>query len=495
MKKRFNFRIWYSGLPIALKASFWFTVCNVLQRGISVITTPIFTRILSEEQYGIYSTYLTWESLLLIVVSLSLHKSIMNLLVKTDKTDHVLTSVVCLSLLITGVWLLVAISIAPWLSQWLKLSVPLVICLFVYTTFFPVIECWTIERQFAFDYKKVAIETLLSSILSAGVGVLAVLFVSSTAEARVIPQVATAVLVAAVLLVFIFRKDRKGYDKKIWLFSLSFCLPLLPHYLSEFVLSGFDKLMINYMCSSEDVAAYSIAYSAGSIISLVTSAINSAFAPYQYKMIKAQKFDILKKVANVVLLLVAVMLCIIMLFGREIILVFGGEKYLQAEACVIPICVGLFFNYLFQLFARVQEYYEHRLLIAVPSILCAGLNVLLNYIYIKKYGYVAASYTTVVCYFLFCLLHFAFYKYTCKKENGNLAIYDAKGLFLISAGLIASAIGLYFIRDYLWVRLSVFGVFLILLFIFRKKIFSLFKILFSKDDANGTPSSQDIQTK
>ncbi|MDT6809456.1 oligosaccharide flippase family protein, partial [Enterococcus faecium] len=43
-----------------------------------MITTPIFTRVLSTEQYGLYSTYLSWESLLLMITSLSLFKAMMN---------------------------------------------------------------------------------------------------------------------------------------------------------------------------------------------------------------------------------------------------------------------------------------------------------------------------------------------------------------------------------------------------------------------------------
>ena len=36
----------YTDLPIQVKASMWFFVCAFLQKGISFITTPIFTRLL-----------------------------------------------------------------------------------------------------------------------------------------------------------------------------------------------------------------------------------------------------------------------------------------------------------------------------------------------------------------------------------------------------------------------------------------------------------------
>ena len=45
----------YKCMNIALKAGIWFTICNLLQKGISFITLPIFTRLLNESQYGTYS--------------------------------------------------------------------------------------------------------------------------------------------------------------------------------------------------------------------------------------------------------------------------------------------------------------------------------------------------------------------------------------------------------------------------------------------------------
>ena len=51
------------------------------------------------------------------------------------------------------------------------------------------------------------------------------------------------------------------------------------------------------------------------------------------------------------------MLAGIMFFSREIVMVFGGMKYLESVDVIIPICIGVYFNYMFQLFDRVQEYY------------------------------------------------------------------------------------------------------------------------------------------
>ena len=82
----------YLEMSKPVKAAFWFTVCNFLQRGISMITTPIFTRMLSTDEYGLYSTYLSWETVLSLVVTLSLYKAMMNLYVKYDNQEKILSA-------------------------------------------------------------------------------------------------------------------------------------------------------------------------------------------------------------------------------------------------------------------------------------------------------------------------------------------------------------------------------------------------------------------
>ena len=62
----------YRSLPEAVKASLWFTICSILQKGISFITVPIFTRMLSTEEYGIISLFGAWQSILAIFATLNL---------------------------------------------------------------------------------------------------------------------------------------------------------------------------------------------------------------------------------------------------------------------------------------------------------------------------------------------------------------------------------------------------------------------------------------
>ena len=68
----------YRSLPVQVKASLWFVVCSFLQRGISVITTPIFTRVLSTDDYGMFSVFQSYFTVLVIVATLYVHMGVIN---------------------------------------------------------------------------------------------------------------------------------------------------------------------------------------------------------------------------------------------------------------------------------------------------------------------------------------------------------------------------------------------------------------------------------
>ena len=421
------------------KSGIWFTLCGFLQKGISMLCTPFFTRILTKEQFGIANTFMAWQLIINLLVSLSLSRSIMNLYIKYENKKEVLSSVCSLSMIVTLSWTFLAMIFMNPLSKVIGLSKSLILCFFLYSIGDSIVRCWMNFKLYIYDYKPVIFISLFITIISGFGGVFCIIFIAATAEWRIYPQVFVYFFLGLVIYLSLFLQERKFYDKGVWLYSLSFCLGLMPHYFSEFLLQSSDKIMIDRMCGASDVAYYSVAYSVGSLILLFANALNSSFVPYQYQMIQSKKNKILAQTTNSFMTFLAGILLLIMLFGYEIVLVFGGERYLPSVQAIVPICLGSYFNYMFQLFARVQEYYNKKITIVIPSIICAALNILLNYIFIKIYGYIAASYTTFACFAIFCLIHYGFYRRTCIKENNGELIYDGKFLLILS--LVTSILG------------------------------------------------------
>lgn len=426
----------YRSLSLPLRAGFWFTLANFLQRGLTMITTPIFTRLLSKEQYGLASTYSAWQNVLTLVVTLSLYKSLLNLFKDYDNQDAVTTSVSTLSILISSIWVVLGILFSSQLSNVFGMSQALTMGLFI--SFIPqaIINCWAVRKRYQYAYKACIIQSLITVVGSTFFAAVCVIFISPTAESKILPSVIVSLIVAIILYFNMIKRSRAFYNKQIWVFSLGFCIALLPHYLSEFVLQSSDKLMINAMCGKEDVAVYSIAYSVGSLINLITNSLNSTLFPYRYQRLKDQNYKQLAKVSNEMLAFVGIVLLAIMLMASEIINFFGGKQYAEAQYLVIPICLGVYFNYVFQSFSTVQEFYERKVTIVIASISCAVLNIILNYIFIGLCGYQAAAYTTFFCYMLFSFVHYMFYRKVCREELDGAQIYNIKGVLIVSIAVV-----------------------------------------------------------
>ena len=62
----------WNNIPLTVKVSAAYAICSILQRCLSFITMPIFVRLLTTEQYGMYVVYQSWNSILTIFITLNL---------------------------------------------------------------------------------------------------------------------------------------------------------------------------------------------------------------------------------------------------------------------------------------------------------------------------------------------------------------------------------------------------------------------------------------
>ena len=67
----------YKSMPVGAKAAAWYTICNLLQKGIMFIVVPIYTRMLTTSEYGTYTIFQSWKDIIIIIIIIQM-KDIMN---------------------------------------------------------------------------------------------------------------------------------------------------------------------------------------------------------------------------------------------------------------------------------------------------------------------------------------------------------------------------------------------------------------------------------
>lgn len=472
----------YKSLSVEAKAALWFTICNIIQKGISTITVPVFTRLMSPEQYGNYTVYLSWQSLLLIFTSLNLYYGVFNnamVKFKDDRSRYV-SSMQGLTFVVTGVFFAVYLLFQPYFNKLLGLSSLLVYLLFIQLFVNPPLLFWSARQRFEFRYKVLVGVTLTKAILNPLLGVVAVLMSENKDIAR-IASIVIVDLIIGVIIAFVQFKDGKCFIHKVyWKYAFFFNLPLLPHYLSGTILNQADRIMISNIVGTSEAAFYAVAYNIGMLMLLFTDAINNSFTPWMYIKMKEKEFSQIKKMGNSLVTLIAGLVVMLLFFAPEIIRVFAAEEYYDALYVIPPVAVTTFFIFVYVIFANIEFYYEENKMITIASISSAVLNLILNAIFIPMFGYYAAAYTTLVCYILYTFSHYLFSCVVFKYHESRTNLFDIKYIGMLSITLLIVMVISNFLYRWIVVRYVLVVFSLIIVITYRKKILSIISEMKSK---------------
>lgn len=83
----------------------------------------------------------------------------------------------------------------------------------------------------------------------------------------------------------------------------------------------------------------------------------------------------------------------------------------------MPVIVAAcFFQGMYYVFVNIAFYYKKSIYIMKVSVLSALINIMLNYICIRVFGYLAAAYTTMVTNILMCLMHYHNISRICSQK-------------------------------------------------------------------------------
>lgn len=429
-------RLWgkYKKIPAAAKAALWFTICNALQKGISLLSTPIFTRLLTTEQYGVYTVYQSWYQIISIFATLNLFYGVFNNGMTKYSEDRLrfTSSMQGLSSVLTIALFFIYLPFQRFWNGVFELSSLYIYAMFVELLFVPAFNFWAAYERYDYKYRQLIIVTLIMSLGSPAIGVITVLNTAYKAEARVLSYVLVQVCIGLIFYIYNIFRGKTLYVKQYWKFALLFNIPLIPHYLSSTILNQVDRIMISRMIGKSEAAIYSVAYNVGSMMTIIITAINNSFTPYMYKSIKADNYVGIRRNSKVVVFIVGIACIIAMGFGPEIIMIFSSKAYHNAIWVIPPVACAIFFKFLYPLFSTVEFYFEKNYFVMIASCTGAAANMILNYIFINIYGYYAAGYTTLFCYILYSFAHYLFHRKVLKDMGDKRELFDMRFIVLFS---------------------------------------------------------------
>ena len=449
-----------------VKAGIGYTISNYFLKGLTFLTIPIFSRIMSTADYGLYNTFVAYESILFIFIGLAIHSSYKNARFKyglvsegieTGKDYNTYVSVTLLMVLTNSTLLLIIANICSGVIGNLldldRLSINLLI---LYSASNAILLCFNSDVALRYQFQsflKISAFNAIGNILLSIVLMLTI-FSETRYIGRVFGTTIPILAVAIFILLTYIKRARPKNGKEFLTWGIRYSLPIVPHGVSQVILSQFDRIMIKNMISASVAGIYSFAYNIYTIVSVTMQSLDSVWNTWFYEQMHQKNYDEIKEKSSLYMLGMLTFTSCIMLVSPEVIKILGPEEYWDASYCVIPIVAGGFFSFLYTLPSAIEYYYEKTKYIAVGTVSAAIVNIVLNAIFIQKYGYVAAAYTTLFTY----LLYFSFHYLWAWKIQGSCLFNNKIVVFCIGSTLLLNVLALYFIDSPL-VRIGI-GVFI-----------------------------------
>lgn len=393
-----------------IKSSVWYTISNFLLNSVSIITTPIFTRVLSLEEYGLFNNFLSIYSILSVVITLNLQSTLIRARYdfENDKKSYT-TNLIYISFFVTFFCIIISNCFFKYIEQYLAIDRFMMNMMFITFLFLPAINIFQVWQRIDFQYKKSVLISFLISIGNVALSLLLVFIMDNKLYGRILGTLLPTIFIGMIITFYYFHNSRT-FNSLYIKYALKICLPYIPHLLSLNVLNALDKMMITKMCGEEFNALYSIAVSCGLIVTILINALNSSFSPWLGDQLHYKNYSKIRKVSYIYIFIFVIFAIANMLFAPEILLILGGESYIDAITLIPVIVAGGVCQLLYTMYVNIEQFEKRTIGMAIASCIAALLNFVLNFICINCFGYQAAAYTTFLSYLFLLIFHFLLVK-------------------------------------------------------------------------------------
>lgn len=423
----------------AFKAGIFYIIAQLFVRGSTFLTTMIFTRLLSQEQFNQYKLFESWLLIFGPVMSLCLYRSVERAKYDVkEKFNEFVSSTQTLSYLSITAFFILFLAFKDPVKRLCSMTDFMLYIAFLYTYAHTSIMYYQRREKQLMRYKASTAFTAVTVIPATLLAVLLVVIGKRTGHddslltlriaGYYIPMIIGGLAIAAVMLI----QGRKAVNPAYWKYALAFSLPLIPEALSIQIMNQADKLMVTNMTGNINGSIVSLATTVSYIIWILEDSVWNAWLPWMYEKLARKEGKDIQHYWRILMHTFGLISLCLVLFAPEIILILGGKKYYAAIYLVAPMVTGTLFRFYSYSYTAIQNYHKKTGFVAFSTVAVMFLNVVLNYIFISLFGYQAAAYTTAFCYLVLMVMQ-AFME---KKITGEQIIPLGRTLLISCAWFV-----------------------------------------------------------
>lgn len=229
------------------------------------------------------------------------------------------------------------------------------------------------------------------------------IFLKMKVEGVLLAMIATNVLFIVYLIKDFIPNFKLTVNLKILFSVLSYSMPVFVHLLSTWLIFMANRFFINNLKGTASVGIYDIGFYVGNSINVVSMAINQAYLPWFFEVMKSKRNSTasLSRFAEYAVLLYAFLAMFISLFGEEMLGIIVTDQYKEAWQ-LLPFTTFSYVFYGIYSFSLNPLYFYKKYTKFIPlcTFISATGNIFLNLILISWYGILGAAISMCVSMFI-----------------------------------------------------------------------------------------------
>ena len=374
-------------------------ICTQL---ITFFLLPVYTAVLSNEEYGVVDLLNTLTSLLLPIVTLQIEQGIFRYLIdcreNNEKQIKLITTIIRFMIIQSIACIVIFLCVSPFIHNEYKYFLMANLLMGIFSS---------LLLQICRGLGDNATYAIGSFITGAFTVVLNVIFIVAFRWGAYGMLGATAIS-NFICAVYIFLKRKiykyikpKQFDKKILKEIIKYSVPLIPNMISWWIVSASDRTIISAVIGIAQNGIYSAANKFSGVFTTLYSVFNLTWTESASININSEDRDeFFSKILDFVIRFFGC-LCLgtiaVMPFVFNILI---NEKFAEAYYQIPILILGSVFNILVSFVGSIYVAKKLTKEIAKTSIISAVINIFVNIVLIKSIGLYAASISTVIAYAL-----------------------------------------------------------------------------------------------
>ena len=394
-------------LKYLIKHSFIYSISNIVSKASGIILLPLYTNYFSVGEYGRLGLILVIIVLLSQSLILGQNLAIIrfnNSIEFKSKIKSILFTLIILVISIIGVFIIISnlllVQIAGLFGELSLYKNALNIAIYIIA--FTTLNNLLLGKLRADDNSILyTLSSVVKVIIMVGLSIYLLVFKGFKIEGVLYAQLTGEIIQSLIVMPIILRQMEIKLENKIIGETIRFGFPLIFSAMAINLLNGSDRFIIKFFSGDTELGLYELGYRVAGVINMfIIIPFGLTIMPLAYKLYRQEgDKEYYKKLKTYVAFFLVWAGLALSLYGKELVELFAQQESYFPASAVVPLIVFAYILYGLSMISSFGMYLTgNNNFVAYITLICAGINIGLNFWLVPEYGMMGAAVNTVIAF-------------------------------------------------------------------------------------------------